>query len=123
VGAWESAAERLSRVGELCLGAFAEGVSLLLSTSFGAFISLDGPPFDCRATSVMCGGSGPVTFLGGPQINTIYCTLRDTGTGNFLAAVGRSKCYKEASSGGELDGRDGVSKARASVNVRGRVAS
>jgi hypothetical protein len=84
----EPATERFSFDGELLLRVLAEAASLLRSVSLEVVISLEGAPLGFRATSVMCGGSGPVPFLGEPQINTSYCTLCGTETGNALAAVG-----------------------------------
>jgi hypothetical protein len=92
VGASDSGtAERLSFDGELLLGALAGAASLPGAVFLEAVIS---PPagrasLEFGALSVIKrGGSGPVAFLGMPQINTFYDALVAPIEAIVLAAVG-----------------------------------
>jgi hypothetical protein len=117
VGASESAtAERLSFEGELLLGALPDAVFL------EAVISSGRSPLDFGALSVIKGGGpGPVAFLGKPQINTFYDALVAPIEAIALAAVGRLRGGTARPARVLMCGGDGVSEARASVNVHGRV--
>jgi hypothetical protein len=123
VGASESAtAERLSLEGELLLGALAGATSLPDAVFLEAVISSGRAPLDFGTLSVIKGGGpGPVAFLGMPQINTFYDALVAPMEAIALAAVGHLRGSTARPARVIMCGGDGVSEARASVNVHGRV--
>jgi hypothetical protein len=91
VGASESVtAARLSFAGELAFGALAGAASLPGAVFLEAVISPGRASLDFRAllSVIKRDGSGPVAFLGRPQINTFYDALVAPMEAIALAAVG-----------------------------------